>query len=252
MKYTLKLYPELLKKVDSMTVDELLLSVIVPNVNAGEITPPRDTTAVFVHPTTTEMAKSVAHEINDGREAPALIVSDMEYGAGNAIKGAVKFPSMMAVAKTGDEKNAYEMGIVAAKEAREAGYHWTFGPCVDILMNHDNPIVCTRTAGDDADTVIKYGGAYMRGLQDAGLIATLKHFPGDGCSIDDQHLAVTINPLEKDEWDASFGKVYSTLIEQGAMSVMPGHISLPAYDTPDENGIYPPATMSKALLTDLL
>ena len=78
MKYTLKLYPELLKKVDSMTVDELLLSVIVPNVNAGEIIPPRDTTAVFVHPTTTEMAKSVAHEINDGREAPALIV--FRYG----------------------------------------------------------------------------------------------------------------------------------------------------------------------------
>ncbi|MBQ6947837.1 MAG: hypothetical protein IJN42_07295 [Clostridia bacterium] len=144
------------------------------------------------------------------------------------------------------------MGVLAAKEAREAGYHWTFGPCVDILMNHSNPVVSIRTAGDNADDVIQYGGAYMRGLQDTGLIATLKHFPGDGCDENDQHLALTVNPLSQQEWDASFGRVYSTLIEQGAMAVMPGHISLPSYDEPDENGICPPATVSKKLLTDLL
>ncbi len=252
MKYLLKNYPDLKEKVGKMDIDELLLSVICPNINVGKDAPPRNTTSVFVHPTTTKEAVNVAHEINDGRETPALIVSDMEYGAGGAIKGAVNFPSMMAAAVAEDERLAYEMGVVAAKEAIEAGYHWTFGPCVDILMNHDNPIVSIRTAGDNADTVIKYGGAYMRGLQDAGLIATLKHFPGDGCSPDDQHLATTVNPLSKEDWDKSFGKVYATLIEDGAMSVMPGHIALPSYDTPDENGLYPPASVSKNLLTALL
>ncbi len=252
MKYTLKEYPDLQKKVDAMTIDELLLSVICPNINVGINTPPRNTTSVFVHPTEKKMAISVAKEINDGRDVPALIVSDMEYGAGGAISGAVEFPSMMAACVAGDERLAYEMGAVAAREAIEAGYHWTFGPCVDILMNHASPIVSIRTAGDNADDVIKYGGAYMRGLQDSGLIATLKHFPGDGCSPDDQHLATTVNPLSQKEWDESFGRVYSALIEQGAMAVMPGHISLPAYDSPDENGIYPPASVSKALLTDLL
>ena len=252
MKYILKNYPDLEEKVEKMDTDALLLSVICPNIHADNGTPPRNTTSVFVHPTTTEKAASTAREINEGRKTPALIVSDMEYGAGGAIKGAVEFPSMMAAAAAKDEDLAYEMGTVAAKEAREAGYHWTFGPCVDILKNHANPIVSIRTAGDNANTVIKYGGAYMRGLQDAGLIATLKHFPGDGCSPDDQHLATTVNPLSQEEWDESFGKVYKKLIEDGAMSVMPGHISLPSYDPPDENGLYPPATVSKNLLTTLL
>lgn len=252
MKYVLKEYPELQKKVDSLTVDELLLSVICPNVSAGGDTTVRNTTSVFVHPTEKEKAIKIAKDINDGREVPTLIVSDMEFGAGNAILGAVEFPSMMAACASGDDSLAYEMGTVAAREALEAGYHWTFGPCVDILMNHSSPIVSIRTSGDNADDVIKYGGAYMRGLQDSGLIATLKHFPGDGCSPDDQHLAPTVNPLSRQDWDESFGKVYSSLIEQGAMAVMPGHISLPAYDSPDENGIYPPATVSKVLLTDVL
>lgn len=253
MKYVLKNYDDLLEKVEKMTVDELLLSVIMPNIIVGQNEMPKDAVSVFLHPTTTEKAKAATSEINADREIPALIVSDMEYGAGGAIQDAcAAFPSMMAVAKTNEDRLAYEMGVLAAKEALEAGYHWTFGPCVDILMNHSNPVVNFRTAGDDADTVIKYGGAYMRGLQDTGLIATLKHFPGDGCDENDQHLALTVNPLSKEDWDASFGKVYSTLIEQGAMAVMPGHISLPAYDTPDVNGICPPATVSKKLLTDLL
>lgn len=252
MKYILKEYPDLLEKAESMSTDELLLSVISPNITVGKHTPPRNTTSVFIHPTDTESAKATAYEINRDRETPALIVSDMEYGAGSAVAGAVEFPSMMAATAAGDEALAYEMGVVAAQEALTAGYQWTFGPCVDILMNHASPIVSIRTAADNADDVIKYSGAYMRGLQDAGLIATLKHFPGDGCSPDDQHLAPTVNPLSRKEWDESFGRVYSTLIGQGAMAIMPGHISLPAYDTPDENGIYPPATVSRTLLTDLL
>lgn len=93
----------------------------------------------------------------------------------------------------------------------------------------------------------------MRGLQDTGLIATLKHFPGDGYSINDQHITTTENPLSREEWDASFGKVYKTLIEDGVKAIMPGHISLPSYDDLDETmGIYPPATLSKPLMTGLL
>ena len=126
-------------------------------------------------------ANAFSAGINSGRDEPALIVADMEFGAGDAIVSTVKFPSMRAVKEAGNRRNAYEMGVIAAKEAISAGYHWTFGPCVDILGNRMNPIVAYRTAGENPEDVIEYCGAYMKGLQDTGLIATLKHFPGDGC-----------------------------------------------------------------------
>ena len=125
----------------------------------------------------------------------------LENGAGFAIRGATAFPSMRAIALSGKSEYAYEIGVIAAKEAMNAGYHWTFAPCVDILGNAYNPPTANRSAGDNAEEVIEYCGAYMSGLQDTGLIATLKHFPGDGYSHDDQHVTVTHNPLSRKEWD---------------------------------------------------
>ncbi len=129
-----------------MSVEELLRAVLCPNIGADQ-TPPRDTNTVFVHPTTTEYANQVAEKINRDRENRALIVADMENGAGDAIVGAIPFPSMRAASEAGDKMLAYEMGVIAAKEAINAGYHWTFGPCVDILGNRYSPIVSLRTAG---------------------------------------------------------------------------------------------------------
>lgn len=251
MKYKLKEYPELKVKVETMAVEDMLRTIICPFIWPDYPTPTK-TGAVFLHPRTVPEANAMTEEINGGRENPALIVSDMECGPGNAIVGAVKFPSMRAVGEAGSVEDAYEMGVIAAKQAREAGYHWTLGPCVDIAFNHNSPIVSIRSAGTDADTIIKYSGAYIDGLQDNGLIATIKHFPGDGLPLDDQHLTVSTNPLSKEEWDKTYGKVYKTLIDKGVKAVMPGHIALPSYDDPDENGIYPPGSLSKKLLVDLL
>ena len=253
MKYKIKDYADVRARVAAMTVDELLTSVICPDYPLNVKTPARNTTSLMFHPAEVAVAREASRVLNADREDKALIVADMEYGAGKAVVGAVDFPSMRAAAEAGDESLAYGMGKHAALEARVSGYHWTFGPCVDILGNRRNPIVNIRTAGEDAGTVIKYGGAYMRGLQDGGLIATLKHFPGDGFCDNDQHITTPDNLLSREEWDASFGKVYSTLIEEGAMAIMPGHITLPAYDEIDEEtGLYPPATVSKNLLTGLL
>ncbi len=252
MKYKIKDYPHLKKKVEQMDLETLLRSVICPNISVGDPLPAK-TSAVFIHPTTSQKARETAAAINSHRKEPALIVSDMEYGAGTAIRDAVLFPSMRAAKEAGDRNLAYQMGVIAATEAINAGYHWTFGPCVDILGNRENPIVTTRTAGENADDVIQYCGAYMEGLQDTGLIATLKHFPGDGYCTDDQHVTLPQNPLSAQEWDERFGRVYKTLIDQGAMAIMPGHIALPAYDEIDRStGLYPPATVSKHLLTGLL
>ncbi len=252
MKYAVKHYPHILREIEQMDVDNLLRAVICPDVPPDSELP-RHTTSALVYPTTAEKARKTANGINDGRQRRALIVSDMEYGAGCTIHEAVHFPSMWAAGVAGDPSLAYRMGAIAAKEAAAVGYHWTFGPCVDIVGNKENPIVGIRAAGDNPDTVIAYSGAYMEGLQDHGLIATLKHFPGDGYCINDQHITTPCNPLSKEEWDNTFGKVYAALIEKGAMAIMPGHIALPAYDDIDDaTGLYPPATVSKNLLTGLL
>ncbi len=253
MKYKVKHYEDIEQSVRGMSIDELLRSVICSNyvidredVSGYEVT-------AFIHPTTEENAREKIVGLNKGREERTLIASDLEYGTGKMITGSVAFPSLMALSVCGDESLAYTMGVESAKKARSVGYHWTFSPCVDILANPRNPIVSVRASGTNADDVIKYSGAYMRGLIDGGLYVTLKHFPGDGYSDHDQHLTTTENPLSKEEWDASVGCVYSKLINEGAHSIMPGHISLAAYDEIDETtGLYPPATVSKKLLTELL
>ena len=251
MKYRVKDYPHIRAEVEKMPLEELLRAVLCPNIRAKDELK-NLTGAVFIHPATTEEALAAAERINVGKKNPALIASDMECGAGHAIIGATAFPSMRAIALSGKSEYAYEIGVIAAKEAMNAGYHWTLAPCVDILGNLYNPPTANRSAGSNVDEIIEYCGAYMSGLQDTGLIATLKHFPSDGFSPDDQHVTVTHNPLSREEWDKTVGRVYSTLIERGAMAIMPGHVSLAAYDEPDENGIYPPASVSKRLLTDLL
>ncbi len=253
MKYRIKDYSAIQKRVEAMSTDELLLSVICPDYALHKEKPQGFEVTAFIHPTTEESAKEEIVAVNRDREAHTLITSDFENGPGNMISGAVRFPALMALSKCGDESLAYEMGLQTGKKARSVGYQWTFSPCVDILGNRRSPIVSIRTTGEDAETVLRYSGAYMKGLMDGGLYVTLKHFPGDGYSDHDQHLCTTENPLSREEWDKSFGMVYRTLINEGAQAIMPGHIALPAYDELDEStGLYPPASISKNLLTGLL
>ncbi len=255
MKYRIKDYADIQKLVDGMSVEELLSSVVCPNYNAvpGQAPFRGYEVSAFIHPTTENVAKDAILTLNRGKQEKTMIASDLEYGTGKMIKGTVAFPSLMALSKCKDARLAYEMGLQSGRKARSVGYHWTFSPCVDILENARNPIVSVRASGTTADEVLQYSGAYMRGMIDGGLYVTLKHFPGDGYSDHDQHLTTTENPLSREAWDASVGRVYSTLINEGAQAIMPGHISLAAYDEIDpETGFYPPATVSKNLLTGLL
>lgn len=185
-------------------------------------------------------------------EIPPLIVTDLENGPGEMIQGSQRFPHMMGISQTNSPELAYEIGRAAALEARQIGYNWTFSPVVDQAINPDSPVVSSRSAGQRPEQIIKIAGAYMRGLQDNGMMATIKHFPGDGYDTLDQHLTTPVNRLSQEEWLQGPGRIFRELIESGAMAVMPGHIALPAFDSPDERGIYPPATISSALLQDLL
>lgn len=248
MKYKIKEYPDILKKVNQMSVNDLLKVVVCPDVPVPCKTLDDSLTSLLFYATSKENALKETNKLKD-----TLVLADLEYGAGCQIKGFTEFPSFMAIAKCNDEKLTYKIGALTAINALSVNYHWSLAPCVDILGNKDNPVVSIRSAGEDVNEVIKHCKAYMKGMQDYGLIATLKHFPGDGYCKDDQHITTSINPLSKTMWNRTFKKVYKELINAGVKAIMPGHISLPSIDKIDLlTNNYPPASLSKHLLTNVL
>ncbi len=251
MKFTLKHYDDLKVRVDTMDIRELVDVVSIPHFppSAKDL---YKSEMFFIHTGSAEDINKKKEQLTEFKGSVPLFVSDFEYGCGRMIKESVEFPSMYAFGKTNDPEAIYKIGRGTGDEGRRYGYAWSLAPCIDILINPDSPVASIRAAGETPEKVIETTSAYMRGMQDSGMAATLKHFPGDGATIYDQHLTTPENPLSLEDWWASYGKIYRALIEDGAMSIMPGHISLPCYDDPDEYGVYPPATLSKKLLTNLL
>lgn len=187
---------------------------------------------------------------------PMFIAANCEDGGSGACKGGTKVASGAQCSACNTDKAAYEMGRIGGKEASAIGCNWTFSPIVDVLFNWRNTIVNTRAFGDDPDRVLKLAKASIRGFKESSMLTCAKHFPGDGVEERDQHLVLGINDLSCEEWDASFGKIYKGLIDEGLETIMIGHIALPAYSKklrPDlqEKDIMP-ATLAPELVTDLL
>ena len=202
-----------------------------------------------------EEIRAAQEIVQEHSKIPLLLASNLEYGGnGSAIEGTY-FGRQMLIAATGDIKNAYRLGKVCGSEGAAVGVNWSFAPVVDIDRNFRNPITNVRTFGDDIDTVISMGKAYMEGCGEEGVACAVKHFPGDGIDERDQHLLTSVNTLSCDEWMDTYGRIYREMIEAGAISVMAAHIALPAfeekYDGKKVDRIIP-ATLSKNILTGLL
>ena len=160
------------------------------------------------------------------------------------------------IGATNDVRYAYEMGRVSGVEASAIGCNWSFAPIVDLNRNWRNPIISSRSWSKDVDTVLQMSLAYMKGIQESGILPAAKHFPGDGVDERDQHLSFSVNSYSTEEWDNTYGKIYQGLIDAGLPSIMAGHIQLPSYEQyfhpelTDEDAL--PATLSKPLLDELL
>lgn len=178
---------------------------------------------------------------------PLLATSDFEYGAGMRIAGATRFPRAMALGAAGDETLAFEAGRLTAIEGRAMGVHVNFAPVADVNNNARNPVINTRAFGEDPARVGGLVAAYVRGLQQGGMLATLKHFPGHGDTDVDSHLGLPIIRHPRERLDAVELPPFRAGLAAGAAAVMVAHIELPALDA--ENG---PATFSRAVITDVL
>ncbi len=209
---------------------------------------------MFLFSGTREAFKNTARWLQGHSAVPLIISSDLENGAGRMILDVTTFPSTMSLGATGDEHLAYEMGRAAAVEGRAFGVHWAFAPVVDVNVNPFNPGANTISFGDDVDLVVRLSKAVIRGMQENGLCATAKHFPGGGLDDRDQHICNTINPLTMDQWLSISGRAFQEVIDLGVWSMMTGHISLPAWDPGDGAHVQtaPPATISRRILVELL
>ena len=190
---------------------------------------------------------------------PVLIAGNCDDGGNGVLpkEGTFVATAAEAGASAGTE-TAYHMGYVAGREAAAVGVNWMFNPVADVYRNWRNTIVNTRSFGSDPDRVIECVRAYIRGIKDAApnMACTCKHFPGDGWDELDPHISPAHNEAGVEEWLASYGRVYKTMIDEGLETIMTGQISLPAMSRKLRPGIRDteimPASLAPELLQDLL
>ena len=179
---------------------------------------------------------------------PLLFTADFEGGAGYIVDGATRMPRAMALGATRDPALAERAGRLGAAEGRALGVHVDFYPVVDVNVNPQNPVINIRSFGEDPELVSRLATAYMRGIQQGGMLSTAKHFPGHGDTATDTHLDLAVVEHPRARLDAVELVPFRAAIAAGIDAVMSSHIRLPALD-PTEGR---PATLSRPILTGLL
>lgn len=200
--------------------------------------------------------QEVVSILQKNSKIPMLIAANLERGGNGVMNEGTSLGSPLAVAATDNDEVGTHLGTVCGREGAAVGVNWSFAPIIDIDYNFRNPITNVRTFGSDPERVKRMGVNYVKALQNEGLAASIKHFPGDGVDERDQHLVTSINDFSCEEWDDTFGAIYKECIDAGAKTVMIGHIMLPEYSRKLRPGIKDheimPATLAPELTTTLL
>jgi beta-N-acetylhexosaminidase len=179
---------------------------------------------------------------------PLLFAADFERGLSNRLLGATVFPHAMAFGADGNIEDAETFGLISGHEARAIGVHWNFFPDADVNSNPANPIINTRSFGEDPKQVGDLVTAYIKGAHEAGMLTTVKHFPGHGDTATDSHLGVASVNGDRAHLDSIEFPPFRQAIAAGVDSVMVAHVTVPALDS-DPNHV---ATISQSIVSDLL
>jgi len=191
-------------------------------------------------------------EYEDASNYPLIITEDFERGVGSTYYEYTHMPSLMSLGAANNPTLAKDFGNSIAKEASALGINWLLHPVADLNINPLQSLVIERAISDDAARAYPLLKAQITGMKNQHVVATIKHFPGDGATMKNQHFITSANNLSLDEWNTSFGALYQNLINDGVACIMVGHIRFPAYQKEKLKGVYPPATLSKELMQDLL
>ena len=190
----------------------------------------------------------LANQLQSKSKLPLLIGADFERGTAMRLDEGTSFPTAMALAAAGNPRDAYTMGKVTALEARAVGIQWVYAPDADVNNNPANPIINTRSFGEDPERVAQFVREFVRGVEENGALATAKHFPGHGDTAADSHIDLPLITADRERLERLELVPFRAAIAAGVSSIMTGHLAVPAFE-PDPNT---PATLSSHILADLL
>jgi beta-N-acetylhexosaminidase len=193
-------------------------------------------------------AAEILNRLQSESKLPLLFAADFERGVSMRLTGTTVFPHAMAFGGDGKVEDAEAFGRITAEESRAIGIHWNFFPDADVNSNPANPIINTRSFGEDPKQVGDLVTAYIKGAHEGGMLTTAKHFPGHGDTATDSHLGVASVNVDRAHLDTIELPPFRQAIAAGVDSVMVAHVTVPALD-PDPNHV---ATISPAIVSDLL
>ncbi len=193
-------------------------------------------------------AAELLNRLQKESKLPLLFAADFERGVAIRLMGATNFPHAMAFGADGKLEDAERFGRITGEEARAIGVHWNFFPDADVNSNPANPIINTRSFGEDPKQVGDLVTAYIKGAHQGGMLTTVKHFPGHGDTATDSHLGVASVNVDKAHLESIELPPFKQAISAGVDSVMVAHVTVPALDS-DPNHV---ATISPLVVSDLL
>jgi beta-glucosidase-like glycosyl hydrolase len=251
------------KTLGEMTLEERVGQLLMP-----------DVTGVLVHEASEEYARLVhaieqlgvggfivyngdalttaalTNRLQRRSRVPLWFASDFEGGVGMQLRGGTRLPRAMALAATNDTESAAEAARITAREGRAIGVHVNFYPVLDVNNNPSNPIINTRAFSDNPETVAQWGTAFIRAAQDAGQIATAKHFPGHGDTALDSHILLPTLHASRERLMTIELPPFRTAVQRGVRAIMTAHIAVPALEEGASETL--PATLSPALVDGIL
>ncbi len=189
-----------------------------------------------------------ANEAQQFSDVPLLLSADFEWGPGMRVRRSTSFPPAMALGATRDAGLVYRIGRAVAAEGTALGIQQNFAPVTEPNLNPKNPVINFRSFGEAKDLVAELATAYMLGLQDGGMIATAKHFPGHGATETDSHMRLPILTYNREDLETEELYTFRRTIEKGVLSVMTAHIALPLISAEPDR----PATLSREIVTGIL
>lgn len=181
-------------------------------------------------------------------KVPLLIASDGEWGLGMRLDSTISYPYQMALGAVQNKELIYKMGLEVAKDFKRIGMHMNLAPDVDVNNNAKNPVINYRSFGENKYNVAEKGAAYLKGMQDGGLLVSIKHFPGHGDTDVDSHYDLPQLKFTKERLDTLEMYPFKELIKNGAAGVMIAHMNIPSLDASPNM----PSTLSKPIVTGIL
>lgn len=182
------------------------------------------------------------NELQKMSKIPMLISIDGEWGPSMRFGEFPFFPQQMQLGALPSDSLIYEMGLAVAEQCKMINIHINYAPVVDININPKNPVIHARSFGEDRDKVTQYARAYMKGMQDGGIIACSKHFPGHGDTEVDSHKGLPVLPFSRERLDSLELYPFRDQIAEGVKMVMMGHLHIPALDSTVSSISYPIVT----------